>query len=88
MAVKALGKWAEKDRRLSGVIEGYMKMARISATNLSKRTGKCFSTHYNRLKEPEKMTIEELRIYIDVLKLPEEEILDALYLHRERKSEK
>lgn len=84
MAVKALGKWTEKDRRLSDVIEGYMKMARVSATSLSKRMGKCFSTHYNHMKEPEKMTIGELRIYIDVLKLPEEEVLDALYLHRKK----
>lgn len=85
MALKALGKWAEKDLRFSGIIEGYMKIGRVSATNISKRTGKCLKTHYNRLDEPEKMTIEELRIYIDVLKIPEEEVLDALYLHREKK---
>lgn len=79
-----LGQYAEKDARLCDVISAYMKLNRINYENISKRLGRCFNTHYNRMKEPEKMTLEELRTYINVLKLPEEEILDALYLRREK----
>ncbi len=82
MAAKALGRWTEKDKRFSGVIEGYMKMARVDYKSISKRLGRCTKTHYNHLEDPGKMTLDDLRVYIDVLKIPEEKVLDALYINR------
>ena len=85
MGKKVLGQYAEKDARLSDVISSFMRLIGINYKNMSKKMGRSFSTHYNRMKNLESMTIGEFRTYINVLKLPEEEVLDALYLRRENK---
>lgn len=77
--VKALGRYGEKDRRFAAVIEGYVKLSHKRPKDIAARADTCLSTYYERLKEPEKMTVRELRAYISAIQIPEEEILDFLY---------
>ena len=56
-----------------------MILTRKKPKEVVKRVGTCLSTFYNRLEEPEKMTIRELRAYILKLKISEEDILDYLF---------
>lgn len=85
--VKALGMYGEKNKRFADVIEAYMKLARVDYKNLMEKAGRHSSTFYKRRDEPERMTVSELRAFIKVLKIPEEEVLDFLYDKREVKKE-
>ena len=85
MAKVLLGRYAEKDLNFSVTIEACMKRKRIDAKKLSKRAGIAWSTHYKRLKEIDSMRVGELREYINILYIPEEDVLSALYLHREKR---
>lgn len=82
MAVKALGRWTEKDDKFACVIRFYMDIGKIDWKTIVKKTNIKQSTHFKRLREPESMTIRELREYINTLKIPEDDVLDALYLNR------
>ena len=83
--VKALGMYGEKNKRFSSVVESCMKLERVDRNKLMKSAGKCSSTFYKRRDNPEKMTVLELRAFIRLLKIPEEEVLDFLYDKRESK---
>ena len=83
--VKALGMYGEKNKRFSDVIEAYMKLARVDYKKLMKKAGRHSSTFYKRRDNPQKMTVSDLRVYISVLKIPEEDVLDFLYYKREGK---
>ena len=80
--VKALGRYTEKDRRFTDVVESQMILTRKKPKEVVKRVGTCISTFYNRLEEPEKMTVRELRAYILELKISEKDILDFLFEKR------
>lgn len=84
MGKAVLGRYAEKDNKLACVIKFRMNLEKIDRKKLVKRIGIVERTHYNRLNNPESMTVRELREYINCLKIPEEDVLDALYLHREK----
>ena len=60
-------------------------MVRIDSKKLMEKSGRSPSTFYKRRNDPEKMTIYELRAFIRILKLSEEEVLDFLYDKREKK---
>lgn len=77
--IKALGTYGEKNKRFGDVVDAYMKLARIDYKHLMKSAGRSSSTFYKRKEEPEKMTVSELRAFIKILKIPEEEILNFLY---------
>lgn len=83
--VKPLGMYGEKNKRFADVIEAYMKLARVDYKKLMEKAGRNASTFYRRRDEPGMMTVSDLRTYIRVLKLPEEEVLDFLYDKREVK---
>lgn len=85
MAVKALGKWTQKDLDFSARIESRMKLKRLNSTSLAKKVGFSYSAHYTRMNNPETMKISELREYIRILDIPKEEILDALYQDGDKK---
>ena len=83
--VKALGMYGEKNKRFGDVVEAYMKLARVDYKELMEKAGRYPTTFYQRRDDPEKMTVSDLRTYIRVLKLPEEEVLNFLYNKREVK---
>lgn len=83
--IKALGIYGKQNERFDAVIEGYMKLARVDYKKLMKSAGRNPSTYYKRKKDYGKMTVSDLRTFIKVLKIPEEEVLDFLYDKREVK---
>lgn len=83
--VKALGMYGEKNKRFADVVEAYMKLARVDYKKLMEKAGRHPATFYQRRDKPEYMTVSDLRAYIRVLKIPEEEVLDFLYDKREGK---
>lgn len=85
MAVKALGRYGEKDKMFARVIKSCVERQGIKPEDMVKRAGTCLSLYYKRLKKPEELTVRELRAYILEGKIPEEDILDFLYDKRELK---
>lgn len=81
----SIGQYAEKDKKFSRIIKGHMEFEGINADKMALKASTSYNTHYSRLRNPENMTIRELRIYIQTLKIPEEDVLDALYLDRRGK---
>ena len=82
MAKTLLGLYTEKNIEFASAIEAGMKRKRINAAKLAPKIHICFSTHYKHLKNPDDMTVGELRGDIRELDLSEEDVLDALYLKR------
>lgn len=78
-----LGTWTEKNIILSRVIKAYMKMTETDREKIVKKAHISLPTFYKHLKDPDKMTIGEFRVYINTLKIPKEDILNALYLDKE-----
>lgn len=76
---KALGMYGEKNKRFFDVIEAYMKLARVDYKKLMEKAGRHESTFYKRRAKPGNMTVTDLRAFIRVLKIPEEEVLNFLY---------
>lgn len=78
--VAALGRYAEKDNKFACVIRFRMGVEKVDWKKLIKKVGVSQTTHFKRLKEPESMTVRELREYINALKISKEDVIDALYL--------
>lgn len=82
MAKAVLGRYAQKDVSFSRAIEACMKRKGLTGTTIAPKIHISFSAHYKKLKNPESFTLGELRAYIRTLDIPEEDVLDALYLDR------
>ena len=80
--IKALGLYAEKNNDFSCAIESCMKRSRKKPVDLTRKADISLTTHYDRLKHPGRMTIDELRVYANETNMPEEDILNAIYLRR------
>lgn len=77
---------AEEQRRFLGrVIKSNMERYGISCEKLMKRAGISKSTHFRRVREPDSMTLGELKVYIQMLKISDSDLLYAL---KGEKSEK
>ena len=77
--VKALGLYGEKNKRFFDVVEAGMKMSRTDYKKLMEKSQRSPATYYKRKREPESMTVSELRAFIRTLGISEEEVLDFLY---------
>lgn len=75
-----LGIWTEKNISLSRTIKACMQRTGVKKDKLILKAMISTPTFYTHLKDPEKITIRELRAYITELNIPKEDILDALYL--------
>lgn len=75
-----LGQYAKQDERLVKSIKKRMIDKDIKECGLVKVMGIHRNTHYNHMKEPEKIDIRTLRRYIRILNIPKEDIIAALYL--------
>lgn len=74
-----LGRFTDKDKRfVKNVRAGLIKKEK-DYKDLAEISGTCPSTVYNRYAEPSEMTVRELRAYIKVSGLSQEEIIDFLY---------
>lgn len=77
--VKALGMYTEKNKRFFDVVEACMKLSRIDYKKLMEKAQRSHAIFYRRKKEPGNMTVTELRAFIRILKISEEEVLNFLY---------
>lgn len=68
----------ERGVRLWKLIEMYQKLYDIPTSAMPARLGMSRSTFYARKKDPGKLTLEELDTIKRMLKIPREEILNAL----------
>ena len=75
-----LGQYAEKDIGFARAIRACVERTGTSIDKLAKKSNICESTYYNHLRKPEKITIKALRVYIQTLNIPKEDIINALYL--------
>ena len=80
--VRPIGLYAEKDIEFSRVIEGYVKLMGKCPADMMRRARMAKTTYYRRLKDPGSMTVSELRAFISEANIPEEAVLNALYLRR------
>jgi len=78
----SLGQWTDKNKKLAKKIKSCRVESDVGIDELLKKVRIQRSTYYNHLRDPEKITLGELRTYINTLNIPVETILDALYLKR------
>lgn len=79
----ALGQYAEKDINFSRAIKACVTRTGTDIDKLVKKSRISRSTYFNHMREPERITVGELRMYIQTLKIPKEDVLNALYLDKE-----
>lgn len=69
----AVPKTEMQNRILRGSLKNARELKDMDVPRLSALTGIAKSTLYLRLKHPETFTVRELRLVMEVLKVPEEE---------------
>ena len=75
----SVGAFTEKNTRfVRNVKAGLVKNGK-DYKDLVKRSGTSFKTVFTKYQYPEKLTVTELRAYINEASLPEQEVLDFLY---------
>ena len=70
---------AEEQRCFLGrVIKSNMERNNITCEKLLKTAGISRSTHFKRIRDPDSMTLGELKIYVRMLKISDSDLLYAL----------
>lgn len=80
MPKAVLGQYAEKDINFSRAIKSCVARTGTDLDKLVNKARISRSTYFKHLRAPERITVGELRAYIQALKIPKEDILAALYL--------
>ena len=83
MAVKALGRWTEKNINFARAIRACVQRAGAEIDKLVAVADISRATYYKHLREPDLITIGELRAYIKMLNIPKEDVIAALYFDKE-----
>lgn len=78
----ALGQWAQKDEQFIRNLKAELCRKGKNYKNLMRRTGTSQGAVYKRYREPETMTVLELRGYIQEAGLSEDDVLDFLFKDR------
>lgn len=83
MAKVMLGRYTEKDINFARAIKACVERTGTGIDKLATaaRISKC--TYYLHLREPERITVGELRAYIRMLNIPQKDIIAALYIDKE-----
>ena len=71
-------KLGERDDTLSRIIKANMARYGVPLEKILKALRISSSTHFKRMREPDTMSIRELRVYIKILHIPDEDILMIL----------
>ncbi len=82
MGKVSLGIWTDKNISLSRSIRSCMERTGTNREKLVAKARISMPTFYKHLRDPDKITLGELRAYIKTLEIPKEDILDALYLDK------
>ena len=79
----ALGQYTEKDINFSRAIKSCVTRTGTDLDKLVSKARITRSTYFRHMREPEQITVRELRTYIHALNIPKEDIIAALYLEKE-----
>lgn len=82
MAKVNLGRYAEKNINFARAIKGCVQRAGAEIDKLVATADISRCTYYKHLREPDLITIGELRAYIRMLNIPKEDVISALYLDK------
>ena len=63
----------KKSIELKAVIAKYMILRGADRNTIARKEGWCVKTYYNKMNDPQNMTMNETWILMDHLKVPEEE---------------
>lgn len=83
MAKVMLGRYTEKDINFARAIKACVLRTGADIDKLATAARISKNTYYAHMREPERITVGELRAYIRMLNIPQEDIIAALYLDRE-----
>ena len=76
----AIGQYTDKNIKFARAIRACKERTGTEINKLIKLAGLSRNTYFVHLREPERMTLGELRVYIRTLKIPKEDVIAALYL--------
>lgn len=76
----ALGQYTDKNINFARVIRACKERTGTDIDKLIKLAAISRNTYFVHLREPERMTLGELRVYIRTLNIPKEDVIAALYL--------
>ncbi|MDE7198803.1 MAG: helix-turn-helix domain-containing protein [Lachnospiraceae bacterium] len=79
MAKVTLGKWTDKNESFSRKIRANRIEEGVGIDILAKKAGIKRSTYFSHLRDPEQITLRELRAYCNTLRIPAESLLSAVY---------
>lgn len=79
-----IGIWTDKNERLTNAVKACMKRTSVNRHRISSKACISVETFHKHMNDPEKITLRELRAYANELKMPVEDILDAIYLKEEK----
>lgn len=79
MAKVTLGKWTDKNESFSRKIKASRIEEGIGIDILAKKAGIKRTTYFSHLRNPEQITLGELRAYCNTLKIPAESLVSAVY---------
>lgn len=73
-----LGQYAKANEEFRRILKAGMVRQGKSRKEITTKTRTSEATYYNRLENPEDMTVRELRIYRRELKISDDELLSVL----------
>lgn len=77
-----LGQWTEKNIDFVKRMKSCMVLSGKKYMDMAKRAGITQDTFYRHCREPDKMTVKELRAYVQEAKIPEEYIINFIFQSR------
>lgn len=77
-----LGQWTDKNNAFTRNMKACMIQSGKKYTDMAKRAGVSQNTFFCHCREPDRITIKELRAYVQEAKIPENCILDLIYQKR------
>lgn len=82
MPKSTLGQWTEKNNQFTRDLRSCLERKGKNYKNLASRAGTSESLIFKRYRHPEELSVRELRAYILEADIPEEYILNFLFLKK------
>lgn len=79
MAKVAFGAWTDKNESFTRKIRANRIEEGVGIDILAKKAGIERSTYFSHVRDPERITLRELRVYCNTLKIPAESLISAVY---------
>lgn len=79
MAKVKLGAWTDKNEKFTKKIRAKRIEEGVEIDILAKKAGIEKSTYFSHVRNPERITLRELRVYCNTLKIPAESLISAVY---------